>query len=428
VLTEKDTSGLMKATARVIREAMGSLSASLASRIDSIERRIAETPAPKDGHTPTPDELRQVADAALADAWAKRFKGEVDTTIGDAVKAIPVPRDGEPGRTPTAEDIQPLVAAAVADAVKAIPVPKDGEPGRTPTAEDIQPLVAAAVADAVKALPSPRDGETPGPEVIQPLVDAAVATQLADVEQRSYARLTENTEGILGRIRSVEGALHALPTPRDGETPGPDILVPLVEAAVKALPVPKDGHTPTAEEIRPLVAAEVAKAVPDVAALVDAAVKSIPAPKDGEPGRDALDLHVLPAIDVERAYPRGSWAKHLGGLWRSFEATDGMRGWECIVEGVATLQVEQEGDRKFVVKMGMSSGAAVVKDFSIPVMIYRGVYRENLPYEPGDTVTWGGSTWTCKQATQVKPSEGTADWVLSVKRGRDGKAAEGVKL
>ena len=273
----------------------------LAQRIDGVERRLDSLPTPKDGHTPTAEELHAVADSALAKAWQQAYRGEV---LGE-LKA------------------------------------------------------------AVEALPKPADGHTPTAEELQPLVDASVAKAVASIE----------------------------------------------------LPTAKDGHTPTAEELQPLVEAAVGKAV-----------AALPKAVDGAPGRDALDLHISPAIDTEKSYPRSTYAKHLGGLWRSYEPTSGMRGWECIVEGIASLQVEQQGDRKFVVTMALSSGAQQVKDFNVPVMIYRGVYREGVPYEAGDTVTWGGSTWTCRQATEAKPGEGVADWQLAVKKGRDAKPVEGVKL
>lgn len=62
-------------------------------------------------------------------------------------------------------------------------------------------------------------------------------------------------------------------------------------------------------------------------------------------------------------------------------------------------------------------------DLDFPVMIYRGVYQTEKGYLPGDVVTWGGSAWTCKNATGDAPKDASSDWQLSVKRGRDGKGA-----
>ena len=142
--------------------------------------------------------------------------------------------------------------------------------------------------------------------------------------------------------------------------------------------------------------------------------------RDGKDGRDALQLEVLPAIDESKNYPRGTYAKHAGGLWRSFEQTHGMRGWECIVEGVAGLEVEMV-DKTLSVRARMSSGAFAELAKELPIQIYRGVFCEQT-YHQGDTVTWAGSLWHCnKSGTPAKPGDGSPDWTLAVKKGRDGR-------
>jgi hypothetical protein len=66
----------------------------------------------------------------------------------------------------------------------------------------------------------------------------------------------------------------------------------------------------------------------------------------------------------------------------------------------------------------------VSKEFrlTMPVVIDRGVYQSGKQYEQGDAVTWGGSMWIAKEATEAKPDSGEG-WRLAVKRGRDGKDA-----
>lgn len=54
-------------------------------------------------------------------------------------------------------------------------------------------------------------------------------------------------------------------------------------------------------------------------------------------------------------------------------------------------------------------------------LTYCGVYQDGKTYEPGEIVTWAGSTWHCHAATTSKPGEGATAWTLMVKRGRDGK-------
>lgn len=145
----------------------------------------------------------------------------------------------------------------------------------------------------------------------------------------------------------------------------------------------------------------------------------------GEPGRDALQLEILPAIDPEKSYPRGTYARHAGGLWRAFEATAAMRGWECLVEGIAAVEISwDEGDpRSLTLGIATSSGQLVQKRVHIPAMVYREVWREG-PHKQGDVVTWAGSAWHCQQDTNDKPGTSPA-WKLMVKSGRDGKDAPG---
>ncbi|MBF2850479.1 portal protein, partial [Escherichia coli] len=82
--------------------------------------------------------------------------------------------------------------------------------------------------------------------------------------------------------------------------------------AVSHIPVPRDGRDYDPDVLQ--------KAVLD-------AVSALPAPQDG---RDATALEILPAIDDQKSFPRGTYATHQGGLWRAYEKTHGMRGWECL--------------------------------------------------------------------------------------------------
>lgn len=173
---------------------------------------------------------------------------------------------------------------------------------------------------------------------------------------------------------------------------------------------PKDGESIPVEQVQ---------------AMVDSALKSALAnvnlPRDGEPGRDAVHIEILPSIDVEKNVPRGTYAKHLGGLWRSFETTKGMRGWECIVDGIAEIYFEKSSDRQHTLKIIRSSGEKTIKEIDFPAMIYRGVFSGG-DFVPGDTVTWAGSLWHCDEPTSDKPGEaGSKGWTLCAKKGRDGK-------
>ncbi|HHN8605043.1 TPA: phage gp6-like head-tail connector protein, partial [Klebsiella quasipneumoniae] len=208
--------------------------------------------------------------------------------------------------------------------------------------------------------------------------------------------------------QAVDDAVAALPPAQDGKSVTPEdvrpLLQELVTAAVGEIPVPRDG-----KDYDPAVLKQ----------AVDDAVAALPPAQDG---RDALQLEIQPFIDEGKSYTRGSYATHNGGLWRAYEKTHGMRGWECIVDGVSDVDISMNGQRNFIVTVNRASGASEKKSFDIPTMVYRGVFKSGYEYLPGDTVTWGGSLWHCDEQTQDKPGEtGSKGWTLAAKRGRDGR-------
>jgi len=100
-----------------------------------------------------------------------------------------------------------------------------------------------------------------------------------------------------------------------------------------------------------------------------------------------------------------------------------LTGWECLVDGVSSIDISQSDERHFTVVATKSSGEKTEKSFSVPVMIYRDIFKEGQKYYPGDSVTWGGSVWYCHLETGDKPGEdGSKGWKLAVKRGRDARA------
>ena len=52
---------------------------------------------------------------------------------------------------------------------------------------------------------------------------------------------------------------------------------------------------------------------------------------------------------------------------------------------------------------------------------YRGVWKADQTFPANSFVTHNGCIWHAEKATARKPGEG--DWVMAVKRGRDGKDA-----
>ncbi|EIQ21535.1 putative portal -like protein [Shigella flexneri K-315] len=295
------------------------------------------------------------------------------------------------------------------------------------TVDEVSPVLQAMVDDAVGAIPLPRDGRDYDPEVLKQAVNDAVAKIPVPADGKSIT--PDDVRPMLEQM--VKEAVSHIPVPRDGRDYDPEVLKQVVNDAVANIPQPADGKGLTPDDVRPMLEQMVTEAVshipvprdgrdydPDVLqkAVLDA-VSALPASQDG---RDATALEILPAIDVQKSFPRGTYATHQGGLWRAYEKTHGMRGWECLVDGVADIDVSMTGERLFSVVVRQSSGQRTEKTFSLPVMLYRGVFRAGETYHPGDMVTWGGSLWHCNSMTEDKPGEAhSSAWTLAAKRGRD---------
>lgn len=261
---------------------------------------------------------------------------------------------------------------------------------------------------------------------------------LSDYQRATNEQLTRLSFEVATLKDSPAPDFTALLAEAVASLPAPDIpqlpdIGAMVSEAVAAMPVPQDGKSVTPEDVRPLLQELVTAAVGEIPAprdgkdydpaalkqAVDDAVAALPPAQDG---RDALQLEIQPFIDEGKSYPRGSYATHNGGLWRSYEKTHGMRGWECIVDGVSDVDISMNSQRNFTVTVNRASGTSDKKAFDIPAMVYRGVFKSGDEYLPGDTVTWGGSLWHCDDQTQDKPGEtGSKGWTLAAKRGRDGR-------
>ena len=290
-------------------------------------------------------------------------------------------------------------------------------------------------------------------EFLAPVIAAAVAKAVAPLKER-IAELTDWNNDLTKRLDELPepvspdlGAiakLVELPEVKDGKDAEPVDLEAVAKAAAALIVLPevkdgKDAEPVDLEAVAALVTLPEPEKV-DVEAIARAAAALVPVPevKPPQDGRDAIDLEILPTIDEAKQYPRGTYAAHRGGLWKSFERTHGMRGWECIVDGVDAVNIAQDGEREFSVTLAKSSGHEVVQKFAMPIQIYKGVFREGDQYDAHDNVTWAGSQWTSTKS-QNTDKPGTSDaWTLTVKAGRNGKdlrenastfdASKGVKL
>ncbi|RPH38344.1 collagen-like protein [bacterium] len=147
----------------------------------------------------------------------------------------------------------------------------------------------------------------------------------------------------------------------------------------------------------------------------------------GIDGRDALQIDILPSVNFDRSYPRGTYARYEGGIIRSYRDTIPgevleKAGWEVVIAGISAIDIVQGDDpREFLVKSRMTGGYITERSFRMPAMIYRGIYKQGDAYRQGDVVTWGGSAWHCQiDNPKTSPSE-SQEWKLMVKEGRKGK-------
>ena len=338
-------------------------------------------------------------------------------------------------------DIGQMVMDAVTESMKGIVIP---EPEPLP---DIEGMVNKAIA-AIE-IPQPRDPE--------PLPDIAMLLERA-VSEYSMPE-PEPLPDIEKMVKDAVSAIE-IPQPKDPE-PLPDIAM-LLERAVSEYSMPEPEPLPDIEKmVKDAVAAieipepKDPEPLPDIAALVAGAIAGIqfpspepielpdfekmisdsvndavanltlPQPGKGEDGKDGLQIEVMPEIDVNKSYPRGTYAIHNGGLWRAYQKTAGLSGFECVVNGLNDIDVNVSDDRHFTVKLSKSNGETEERSFDIPVMIYRDVYQAGQKYYPGDCVTFAGSIWHCFTETEDRPNDvGSKGWRLAVKRGRDGRNRE----
>lgn len=221
-------------------------------------------------------------------------------------------------------------------------------------------------------------------------------------------------------------------------------------AAIEARPAPEkgergaDGASVTLDDVQPVIQA----ALDGFSSKATALIAAIPKPKDGRdgvdgkdgaPGKDGADGKSITVDDVAPMLERkmAEWAldferRAQETLQRAIDrmpvpkdgapgkdGRDGIDGkdglgiedfhWDLDVDAGEMVLVFERGD--------------VRKEFRkpVPVMVDRGVFKAGEQYRQGNSVTWGGSSWIAQKHDPAgKPGE-SADWRLSVKKGRDGK-------
>jgi hypothetical protein len=273
--------------------------APLVERVAAVESRPVMVP--KDG-------------VGIVDA-IKDSDGVLILTLSDGSMKHTGIRDGNPGKSVSADDVAPMLATEITKAMADLPLPK--EPGDR---IDIKEIIEAALS------------RIPAPELDTEIIGEAVRSVMS-----AMPFVTKGDVDV-----AVRHAIEAMPKPQDGKSVSLDdvrpVLSEMVETAVKALPPAKDGESVTVDDVAPMISAEVDKAVAkavdslpdpakwpreeiaamvasevkdglaalpnvptidDLASLIEKAVAALPKAKDG---KDA-DPEGIAALVVERVAP-----------------------------------------------------------------------------------------------------------------------------
>ncbi|MYZ41413.1 hypothetical protein [Schauerella aestuarii] len=217
-------------------------------------------------------------------------------------------------------------------------------------------------------------------------------------------------ESLSGRIDAIERTIAELPSPRAGE-PGKDGVdgkdaTPLDEGVVienilARIPIPSNG-----KDGAPGIDGKDGK---DGSSFTIDDAKNL---LDGHLARWELDFERRANETLQRAIDR--LEKPKDGI----NGADGKDGLDGL--GFDDMTIEHDGERGFC--MTFAAGEKTKRfEFTIPVVIDRGFYKEGESFEKGDGVTFGGSYWISQAVTRSKPEIGNPDWRLAVKKGRDAK-------
>lgn len=182
----------------------------------------------------------------------------------------------------------------------------------------------------------------------------------------------------------------------NGESVDMELVGRMVADAVAALPPPRDGQ-------------DGAQGPPGTDGLngKDGAPGATGEPgKEGPPGRDGRDG--LPGV------PGQSGEKGIDGL----NGRDGRDG----IDGLGFDDLSVDFDDERTMKLRFVNGERVKEwPLTFPVLLDRGVYKSDVEYFRGDSVSYDGSIFIAQRTTRAENPKTSDDWRLSVKRGRDGK-------
>lgn len=265
-------------------------------------------------------------------------------------------------------------------------------------------------------------------EIFKTHVAAVTAPLLRRLEAVEARPAFDPAQSEVVILRLVEAEVAKIPPAQPGKDADPEELARLVskevEAAVGAIPVPQDGKSVTLEDVSPLIVETVEKAVAAIPSPIS--IRSVVVDRDGNAVFTYSDGSTQ---DVGRVVGRDGFDADMPGLERQLremvdaipKPKDGRDGFN-----LEDFDIEAGEDGRTVTLKFQQGAMRHAYELVFPVMIDRGVFKAEReePYQPGDTVTWGGSLWTAQRETKAKPDGPDSGWRLSVKKGRDGKDAK----
>ena len=111
-----------------------------------------------------------------------------------------------------------------------------------------------------------------------------------------------------------------------------------------------------------------------------------------------MAVELVPSIDETRAYQRGTWACHAGGMVSAFPQTrpgpvTEENGWRVTLNGIAEIEFDQSSDQLTIcIAMRLTSADIHLKTFKSSGPLFLG----NLKSErEGVYVKGDGSLWAC---------------------------------
>lgn len=208
--------------------------------------------------------------------------------------------------------------------------------------------------------------------------------------------------------KQVKDHLDSLPPAEPGRSIDPEQVASQIKGLVD------QGLAPVRSMIEKDVAAAVAELPPAkdgvslAGAMIDREGGLVVTLSDGT--MRTLGKVVGEDVDMESVFENIN--SHFEGLPKPKDGNDGF--------GFDDLSVQHDGKRTFTLVFEKGDRKKEFA-FKIPSMINQGVYKGDASYDHGDCVTWAGSSWHCeKDGTTTRPGEDNKDWVLIVKRGRNG--------